>query len=393
MTRVVSKSTNKYRIKQAVPYMGVLIIGIALGLFASQSVLLPGVGVSSRTLDLDSVQRTYAKLQQNYDGKLDNAKLIEGANRGMVAAAGDQYTLYFDHKEAQEFDNDLEGSFEGIGAELDKKEGKLVVVSPLAGSPAEKSGIKAQDIIIRVDGSDTADWSIDKAITRIRGKSGTKVALTVLRDGELKDISVTRAKIESPSVKQEIKNGVGVITISRFGKDTTTRARKAAHDLREAGVQKVVLDLRGNGGGYLDAAQGVASLWLKEGAFIVQERKGNKVEQTITATGDAVLQGIPTVVLIDKGSASASEIVAGALHDNGVAQLVGEKSFGKGSVQTVLDLDSGAKLKVTIAKWYTPKGKNISKQGITPDVTVLYGDSTPENDAQLNKALALLQPL
>lgn len=344
------------------------------------------------SLDTSSLQKTYEILQQKYDGVLNTQNLIEGANRGLVEAAGDAYTAYFDAEEAKQFNSDLSGTFEGIGAELDKKEEQIVIVAPLEDSPAKKAGIKAGDVIVAVDGQDVSGWTIEKAVSKIRGKGGTTVILSIVRgDVSAQDIKITRATIDAPSVKSRIENGVGIITITRFGDDTATLARKVALDFQQKDVTSVVLDVRGNGGGYLQAAQDVASLWLKKDDVIVEERRGKEVIEQLRATGDAPLEGSKTVVLIDKGSASASEIVAGALRDNNAATLVGEKSFGKGSVQTLVDLSGGAKLKVTIAKWYTPKGKNISKHGITPDTNVLYGDSTRENDAQLNKALELLR--
>lgn len=372
----------------------VLSIGVFVGLKASNyPQLLPSwTKTTSSGLDLSSVQKTYTLLNEKFDGTVDQQKLVEGASRGMVDAAGDPYTVYFDKKEAESFDSDLSGIFQGIGAELDRRDDKLIVVSPLADSPAEKAGLKPKDIIAKVNDEDSSQWSADKAVSKIRGKEGTTVKLTIVRGEEVKNISITRAVITSPSVKSEVRGTTGIITISRFGEDTTALTRKAAYSFQEQGVKDIILDLRGNGGGYLQSAQDIASLWLKKGVSIVDERRGDKVIDSHKATGDAPLIGIPTVVLIDGGSASASEIVAGALQDNKVATLVGEKSFGKGSVQSIVDLQNGAKLKVTIAKWYTPNGKNISKHGITPDVKVTYGaDATRDNDPQLNKALEVVK--
>ncbi len=343
-------------------------------------------------LSLLSVQQTYDALKKEYDGTLDRAKLVEGANRGLVDAAGDPYSVYLTKKEAEALKEDLDGTFSGIGAELDKKDGKLVIVAPLDDSPAQKAGVRPADIVAQVNGEDTSSWSIDKAVSKIKGEEGTTVKLTILRGDEVKEISITRAVITDPSVKTEQRGDIGIIRISRFGTDTATLVRKAAQTFKEAEAKGIVLDVRGNGGGYLESAQEISSLWLREGATVVIEKKGAKVTETHRASGEASLQGMPTVVLIDGGSASASEIVAGALKDNQAAKLVGEKTFGKGSVQTILDLSGGAQLKVTVAKWYTPGGKNISKEGIKPDVTVAYGkNDTKENDSQLNKALELLK--
>ncbi len=374
--------------------MTVFIAGLGAG-----ALLVNGVSFVTQpramqgALDTRSLQQTYQALKSKYDGTLREKALIEGANRGLVEAAGDQYTAYFNAEEAKQFDNDLSGSFEGIGAELDKKNEQLVVVAPLEDSPAKKAGVKAGDVIVAVDGNDTSGWSIEKAVSKIRGKGGTKVVLSIARGDEpLQDIAIIRATIDSPSVKSRIEDGIGIMTITRFGDDTSQLARKTALEFKAQGVREVIVDVRNNGGGYLQAAQDVASLWLKKDAVIVEERRGKEVLERLRASGDAPLEGVKTIVLIDKGSASASEILAGALRDNKAATLVGETSFGKGSVQTLVEVADGAKLKVTIARWYTPKGKNITKHGINPDVVVPYGDSTRENDAQLSKARELLEP-
>lgn len=346
-------------------------------------------------LNLSSLNEIYKVLRQKYDGKLDAQKLVDGAKHGLVEAAGDPYTVYFNDKEAAEFSGDLEGNFQGIGAELGKRNDALVVINTLDDSPAKKAGLIANDIIVKVNSEETTNWSIDKAVSKIRGAKGTTVKLSVLRGEEgLKEFSITRDEINNPSVRSEILEGnIGLIRISRFGEsDTTTLTRKAAEDFKAKGVKGVILDMRGNGGGYLTAARDVSSLWLED-KVVVTERSGGKVTETLRADRDAPLKGIPTVVLVDGGSASASEIVAGALSDNKAAKLVGEKTFGKGSVQAVEEILSGGQLKVTIAKWYTPSGKNLSKAGLVPDETVKL---TPEDinagrDPQKDRAIQLLQ--
>ncbi len=369
-----------------------LVVGFIIGTRADE--FFPGNFTSniSHNLNLSSVEQTYTQLREKYDGTLDTRKLVEGANKGLVEAAGDQYTAYFNAQEAEEFSKDLDGTFTGIGAELDKKEDKLIIVSPLEASPAEKAGLQANDVITKVNSQSTANWSIDEAVSKIKGQKGTTVKLTILRGEEVKDISITRDVIKDPSVKTEAKDGVGIIRISRFGDDTAGRVRKAADEFKTQNLKGIIVDLRGNGGGYLESAQEIASLWLDNGKVVLTERRGGEIIETHRAEGNPVLKGVPTVILIDQSSASASEILAGALQDNQVARLVGEKSFGKGSVQSIIDLSGGAKLKVTIAKWYTPKGKNISKHGITPDVTVAFSEGDSKNqDPQLNRALELLK--
>ncbi len=339
---------------------------------------------------LTPLKETYKALKSNYDGKLDDKKLIEGASRGMVQAAGDPYTVFFDKKEAAEFEKDLDGQFSGIGAELGKKDDKLVIISALDSSPAQKEGLKYNDVIAGVNGEETTGWSVDKSVSKIRGEKGTSVKLTIVRDGEVSEVNIVRDTITDPSVKTEEKSDVGIIRISRFGSDTASLTREAAEKF--ANKKAVVVDLRGNGGGYLQAAQKISSLWLDEGQVVVSERSGRQTKQSYKSEGDNILKGVSTVVLIDEGSASASEILAGALQDHGVAKIVGQQSFGKGSVQDVIDLRNGAKLKATIARWYTPNGKNISKHGITPDVVVVAGkNDNKDNDTQLNKALDIIK--
>lgn len=345
-------------------------------------------------LDLSSVQDVYRELRNRYDGKLDAQQLVEGAKKGLVTAAGDPYTVYFTDQEAKEFSDDLEGKFSGIGAEIGKKDSNLIIVSTIDASPAQKAGLQTNDILAEVNGQDVTGWSIDKAVSQIRGDKGTTVKLTVLRDQEVKEFSIVRDNIVNPSVQSEIIDGnIGYMRISRFADDTESLSKRAAEDFAHRGVKGVILDLRGNGGGYIIAAQSVASLWLPPGEEIVQERVGERVQETLRASGGATLQGIKTVVLIDGGSASASEIVAGALSDHGVAQLVGTKTFGKGSVQQLFEIPSGGQLKATVAKWYTPSGKNIDKGGINPNIEVspTEADIAASNDIQKAKALELLK--
>lgn len=355
---------------------------------SGQNTDLPG------QLDFASVQQVYDKLKNEFDGDLDTAKLIDGAKKGLVDAAGDPYSVYFTDAEAKQFQNSLDGKFSGIGAELDKKDGNLIVRSTLDDSPARKAGLMADDIIAKVNDQDTGKWSIDEAVSNIRGDKGTTVKLTIVRANQLKEISIVRAEIVNPSVKHEILAGdIGYIRMSRFADDTYTLMQTAATEFKQKNVKGVILDVRGNGGGYLTAAQQVSSMWLKQGESVVQERRGERVVDTLKATGNPLLQGVKTVVLIDDASASASEIVAGALNDYDAATLVGQKTFGKGSVQQLLDIPSGGQLKVTIAKWFTPKGVNISKEGIKPDVEVgiTADDITAGRDPQKDKALELLK--
>ena len=346
-------------------------------------------------LNYTEVEEVYDKLRLKYDGKLDSAKLLEGAKKGLVEAAGDPYTVYFTQQEAKDFMNDLQGTFSGIGAELDRRDNKLLVTSTLDDSPARKAGLMPADAIVKVNDQDASDWAVDKAVSQIRGEQGTTVKLTIVRNQELKEFSIVREAITTPSVKSEVTaDNIGYLRLSRFAEDTTALAEKAANDFKSKGVKGIVLDLRGNGGGYLKAAQDVSSLWLND-KVVVQERTDGKVTDTLRSGSTPILEGIPTVVLVDGGSASASEIVAGALRDNNAAKLVGEKTFGKGSVQEIIDLPNGGQLKVTIAKWFTPNGKNISKEGIAPDEEVKASDDDLKNnlDKQKDKAFEIVKSL
>ncbi len=364
-----------------------------------------GFKVETGTLDLKSVQKTYQELKLNYDGKLDEAALIDGASRGLVAAAGDQYTVFMDAKEAQAFNDDLSGNIGGgIGAEIGSRNNLPTIIRILPGNPAEKAGLLAGDVIIAVNDEPSADWTATKAAEKIRGAVDTTVKIKVMRASEEKNFTITRATISNPSVQSSVSNGIGILTIGRFDDETSSLARKAAAEFRNQNVRGVVLDLRGNGGGYLNSAQDVSGLWLNN-QVVVSERTNGKVVDELKSGTNAILAGIPTVVLVNGGSASASEIVAGALQDHKAATLIGEKTFGKGTVQKVINLSGsgtllydasnagGPLLKVTIARWYTPNGKNITKEGISPDQTIELKaeDANAGRDPQLEAAKKKLE--
>lgn len=342
-------------------------------------------------LDFSSLNELYVQLKNNYDGTLDATALVEGAKHGMVDAVGDPYTVYMSADEAKEFSNDLNGTFEGVGAELGKVDSQLTILTVIGDSPAQKAGLKSGDVIYKINDEDTSKMTVYQAVTKIRGEKGTSVKLSILRDDETKDYTIVRDAITTPSVTSEILDGnIGYMRITRFADDTSSLSKQAAEKFKSASVKGVILDLRGNGGGTVSSAQDVASLWLDNKVVLSQQTNGVTTE-TYRSGSSPVLGGIKTVVLVDGGSASASEIVAGALHDNDAATLIGKKTFGKGSMQTVQDLTGGGELKVTIAKWYTPDGKNINKEGITPDKTVDLTDDDikagkdPQKDAAITE--------
>lgn len=350
-----------------------------------------GVRTSNKTIDLSSVQKTYQELIANYDGKLDTQKLIYGANRGLVEAAGDPHTAYMDPDETKEFDKSLSGQIGGgIGAEIGLRNNKPTIIKPLENSPAQKAGIKAGEAIVKVNDEASSDWSVEKVVSKIRGEVGTSVKLTLLSGGQTREVSVVRQNIVSPAVESEIDEEIGILKVNRFGDDTVSLARKYASEFVEKGVKKVILDLRNNPGGTVGAAQGLLGIWL-DNQIAMTERRGSEIVKTLRTTGTPILGNIKTVVLINGNSASASEITAGALREYGKATLVGQKSYGKGSVQIVLGLPGGSQMKVTEARWYTPKGKNIDKTGIEPDVKVdLSSDDVNNNvDPQMDKAKSL----
>lgn len=350
-----------------------------------------GARTSNKTIDLSSVQKTYQELIANYDGKLDTQKLIYGANRGLVEAAGDPHTAYMDPDETKEFDKSLSGQIGGgIGAEIGLRNNKPTIIKPLENSPAQKAGIKAGEVIIKVNDEASSDWSVEKVVSKIRGEVGTSVKLTLLSDGKTREVSVVRQNIVSPAVESEIDGEIGILKVNRFGDDTVSLSRKYASEFVEKGVKKVILDLRNNPGGTVGAAQGLLGIWL-DNQIAMTERRGSEIVKTLRTTGTPILGNMKTVVLINGNSASASEITAGALREYGKATLVGQKSYGKGSVQIVLGLPGGSQMKVTEARWYTPKGKNIDKTGIEPDVKVdLSSDDVNNNvDPQMDKAKSL----
>lgn len=391
--RKTRKVNDKKRVSSPILILGFIIvagIGYVAGAFNSHIYGGYNTLIGKSQLDLSSVQATYQAVLDNFDGDIDEAKLVEGANQGLVEALGDQYTVYMNQKDSTDFNDSLSGNIGGgVGIEVGLRGDLPTVIRVLRDNPAEKAGMAVDDIIVAVNGEDVKEKTITEVVTKIRGDAGTTVKLTVFRDGASKDITVTREIINNPSVYGSVVDGVGVMTISRFDEKTGNLARALATEFKTAGVKGVVLDLRGNGGGYVTAAQDVGGIWLDK-QVVVTEKKGSKVIDELKSGGNPILNGIPTVVLINSSSASASEIVAGALRDYKVATLMGEKSFGKGSVQKLVGLSDGTILKVTVARWYTPSGLNISEKGIVPDTTIerSVDDFNANEDPQLDAAKA-----
>lgn len=334
----------------------------------------------------------YSRLESEYVGEADRQKLLYGAIRGTVDALGDPYSLFLDPEEAERFFQDIEGEFSGIGAEINQEGETFVIVAPLPDSPAESAGLKAKDVIVSVDGKDASEFEFGELINAIRGKAGTEVKLGIFRDGaeEIEEVAVTRDTIELESVEYEARDGgVAVIRLTQFSDDTLRELTDLEDDLERNNTTGIVLDLRNNPGGYLDASVDIASLFVKDGPIVIEQNKAGERKEFPT-TLQPVLSDYKLVVLINDGSASASEIVAGAVQDRKEGTIVGTKSFGKGSVQEVDRLDDGSALRLTIAKWLTPDGRAIDHEGIKPDVEVNDDEGT-EADEQLDKAIEELR--
>lgn len=344
------------------------------------------------SLDLKSFNQVYDALRKNYDGKLTTNQIMDGLKHGLADSTGDPYTQFFTASEAKAFNDDLQGiSLTGIGAQLDQDVNKdIVVVAPIEGSPAEAAGLKAKDIIVDINGESTSGMSLGTAVGKIRGAKGSKVTLDIVRGDQPLTLTITRDTITVPTATSKVLDGgICYLQVNQFSSDTYGLVQQGVSKCQQAGTTKAILDLRNNPGGEVDAAVDISSLWLPDNALVMQAKRGNEVVERDTATGTNPLKGMPTVVLINGGSASASEITALALHDNKAATLMGEKSFGKGVMQQVIPFTDGSELKVTIAKWYSPNDTNINHTGITPEQTVQPGDD-PTNDLQLQAAEAYL---
>lgn len=344
-----------------------------------------------KDLDFSFFWDVWNKIHQKYVGTIDDQKLLEGAISGMIRGLGDPYSDILMPEQSKQLLDELSQSFGGVGVELVVRDGKLTVLSPLDGSPAEKVGLKPKDVIIEIDGKSTNEMTFDEAVFAIRGEPGTKVNLTIMREGleQIKEFEITREEIKHTNVLCSNKDNVGIIRVRNFGDDTTDLVRKCADDFKNnSNIKGVVLDLRNNPGGYFDSAVEVASVFIEDGVIVTEEKKGDKKKE-YEAVGQATLGSTPLVVLINEGSASASEIVAGALQDYKKGSIIGKKSFGKGSVQELEDLPLGLSLKLTVAKWLTPLGRAINGQGIAPDIEVDLTDEDETNfrDPQLERAI------
>ncbi len=353
------------------------------------------------TVNLDEFWEVWDLLDEKFvsasSTPLSDEEKIQGAIAGLVDSYDDPYTVYMPPSEAASFDEEISGNFSGVGMEVGLRDDIITVIAPLPETPAFKAGILSQDKIIEIDGQSTEGMTIDEAVKLIRGEQGTTVKLTIYRDGatELLNFDVVRDTITVPTTKTEKRGDVFIISLYSFNALAEMKMQEAMREYVESGATKLVLDLRGNPGGYLQSAVAIASYFLPAGEVVVREQFGStEGEELYRSQGRTLKDRAPKemVVLIDGGSASASEILAGALSEHGVATLIGETTFGKGSVQELVDLPTGSSLKVTIARWLTPQGRSISEAGLEPAVTVVRTAEqiVANEDPQLDAALSWL---
>ena len=351
-------------------------------------------------MDFSLFWEAYHELQNKFvkEELLDDQNIVYGAIRGMTASLKDPYTIFLSPSETQSFLEDVDGHFEGVGMEIGIRDEQLQVIAPLEGTPAKEAGFMAGDKIVSIDGVSTIDLTVEEAVSLIRGPKGTDVVLTIYRSvwGEVRDITVTRGVIEVPSLSWELKEGnIAYVQLYQFSRVAGSDFRKAAYEIINSDADRIILDLRNNPGGYLEVSREIAGWFLNRDDVVVIEKFRDGGEQAYKAQGNGVFKDYKIVILINQGSASASEILSGALRDNKGVLLIGMKSFGKGSVQQLQDLTGGSSLKITIAEWLTPNGDLITNLGLEPDIEIDYTeeDYLNEEDPQLQKAIEAIKKL
>lgn len=332
--------------------------------------------VAADERNLSTFWEVWSVLDSKFYGaqKPTDQKRISGAIAGMVSSFGDPYTQYFDKTQFSNFSDEIKGSFSGIGAELGVRDGQLTVISPIKGSPAENAGLQSGDLVVQIDSQKTETLTLDEAINLIRGERGTKIVLTIVRDGVLKPITIVRDIVNVPIIETKTIDNIYIVKLHSFDEQSVKKMYESLLTIRTTPYKGLILDLRGNPGGILNQAINIGSMFLEKDKVIVRE-KGEKNKKPFEEISKSEGYGLidkktPIVVLVDRGSASASEILAGALQDNQRATIIGSKTFGKGSVQQLMRLSDGSGIKVTVAKWYTPKGKSINENGLVPDITI-----------------------
>ncbi|PJA90454.1 MAG: S41 family peptidase [Candidatus Magasanikbacteria bacterium CG_4_9_14_3_um_filter_32_9] len=410
------KTNGKFNKFFYVLITGLFVVIFVLGFFSGKLFTLKTVLSSeSGNIEIEKVLNLYSKTrspnvdfnqfwkiwntikEDHVNAEISDVDLFYGSLEGLVASLKDPYSIYFPPKEATEFAKDLAGEFEGIGAEIGIKEDRLIVVAPLAGSPAEKAGLKAQDKVLAIDGEDSTGLNLQEAVMKIRGEKGTPVVLTISRNGygSLQEVEIIRGVITVPTVIWEMKDdGIAYVRISYFSESTYEEFNKVIQEIMVKLPKGLVLDLRSNPGGYLKTSVEVASEWIEKGPIVLEKFRDGTTDVYDT-TGRHRLGELKTVVLVDGGTASGSEIVAGALQDYEKATIIGQQTFGKGSVQDFQALTDGSALKITIAKWFTPLDRGIDGEGIVPDVVLekMFTETDEENeykDLGLEKAIEIL---
>ncbi len=373
---------------------GVFIFGFFIGsVFPSDNTPTISLGASSK--DLRVVDEVFDIVRDQFVEKESKRKLQDGAIDGILKALDDPYTRRLKGEHFKTLEEQTNGKFSGVGIEISTEDGKLIVVAPIKNTPASKAGVQAKDLILKIDGKSTEDMDIQEAVKLIRGKEGSKVVLTFARNGGKPfDVEITREEIKVPNVSGEIKDGdIGYINILQFSEGTGDDVDEELISLKEKGAKGIIIDLRSNPGGLLEEAVAVSSSFIKTGEPIVKIKPRTGKSETKLSTGKSADTKTPLVILVDKGSASASEIVAGAIQDIGRGEIIGEKTFGKGSVQSVITLSDGSGLVITTAKYLTPRGRSLSNKGIKPDVVVERDMEAHKsgNDNQLDMALKILR--
>lgn len=390
----------------------VLLIGFLFGLIVSDLKIaepdsqnmvastkqeLLNIFAGNREIDVNLFSDVWNILHSEYinKNKINDQALFYGAISGMVQALEDPYTIFLDPQLTEDFNQELDGTFYGIGAEIGRRNEFLVIIAPLLDTPADKAGLKAGDKILAIDQKETFEMSVDEAISLIRGDKGTNVVLTIFSEGAetTKDVTIVRDKINVPSVVYTVEDDIAVIRLAHFNSDTSQNFSRIAQKVIAQNPKGIILDMRNNPGGYLDTAVDIASYWVPDGQVVVRESFSDKSKNhDYQAVRQVDFSQFKTIVLINEGSASASEIVAGALQDYDFAEIVGQTSFGKGSVQQLLSLDDGSSVKVTVAKWLTPKGRTIEEEGIAPDyiIDLTLEDFNNNLDPQMDKAKELI---
>lgn len=387
-----------YALTLAAAFLGGVVVGrleATRGILPPRATSSPVIAALPEPLDAARIRELWDVLHEKFSGPLKDRDLAQGALRGIAGSTGDPYTSYADSQESHQLEEDLEGSFSGIGIEIGLRRGLITVIAPLRGSPAERAGIRARDVIVSVDGMDIDhQLTLADVVSKIRGRPGTSVRLEVAREGdhEPREFTVVRERIRIESVTYALRDVLAIVTVSAFNEDTARRFRTVAREIRAARARGLLLDLRNNPGGLLGQSVALAGHFLPKGTLVVEEVPREGLPRTEHRTeGPADLQTLPTVVLVNGGSASAAEILAAALNEHRDIPIIGETTFGKGSVQEFIELSDGSSVRVTIARWRTPRGKDIGEQGVTPSVAV--EDLKPEEDPDeiLDKGLALLK--